>query len=288
MIKQSEQPWRAWAALMTAVVLLAACGGGSSGGGSSVSNMTATDTTFGRTMTVNVFGSGLDTADLQLDVSGPCSGGVRTALRLEYQAAFTCRVDGIGTITSAIQNAQGTELARLRVNIPVPQVSITIAQGALSRTFVVELDPVAAPVTSLNFIRYVNNGFYRNTIFHRVLASRLVQGGQYDTELALRPALFDPIKLESDNGLKNLRSAIAMARTQAPDSATAQFYINVSDNPAFDRQGADLPGYAVFGRVVSGIEVVDAIAAVPVSTVSNEFPSLPVTNVIMTSVVQTR
>ena len=288
MNKQFERSWSAWAALMTTVVTLAACGGGSSGGGSSVSNMTATDTVYGRTMTITVFGAGLDSPDLQLGVFGPCSDGARTALRLEYQAVFTCLVDGVGTITSVIQNAQSTELARLRVNIPVPQVSITVAQGGRSRTFVVELDPAAAPVTSLNFIRYVNARFYRDTIFHRVLANRLVQGGQYDAELSLRPALFDPIKLESDNGLKNLRGAIAMARTQAPNSATAQFYINVSDNPAFDRQGADLPGYAVFGKVVSGIDVVDEIAAVPVVTVSNEFPALPLKNVIMTLVVQTR
>ena len=288
MIKQGERPWRFWTALMTSIVLLAACGGGSGGGGSSVSNMTATETVFGRTMTITAFGAGLDAPDLQLSLAGPCSDGARTTLRLEYQAAFTCRVDGVGAITSVIKNAQGTELARLRVNIPVPQVSITVAQGSRSQTFVIELDPVAAPVTSLNFIRYVNARFYRDTIFHRVLANRLVQGGQYDAELALRPALFDPIKLESDNGLKNLRGAIAMARTQAPDSATAQFYINVIDNPAFDRQGADLPGYAVFGRVVSGIEVVDEIAAVSVATVSNEFPALPLKNVIMTSVVQTR
>ena len=94
--------------------------------------------------------------------------------------------------------------------------------------------------------------------------------------------------LESDNGLTNVRGTIAMARTSEPDSATAQFFVNAADNPAFDRQSDDLPGYAVFGRVVSGLEVVDEIAAVPVVTESNEFPSLPVEDVVMTAVTQTR
>jgi peptidyl-prolyl cis-trans isomerase A (cyclophilin A) len=286
MNKQLDQTWRAWAGLVATALALTACGGG--GGGPSVSNMAATNAVYGRTMTITISGAGLNTPDLQLGLSGPCSDGVRTTSTLEYQAAFTCRVDGVGTVTAAINDAQGTELGRLRVNIPMPQVSITVAQGSRSGTFVVELDPAAAPVTALNFIRYVNASFYRDTIFHRVLANQIVQGGQYDAELSLRPALFDPIKLESDNGLKNLRGTIAMARTQVPDSATAQFYINVIDNPAFDRQGAEFPGYAVFGRVVSGLDVVDEIAAVPVATVSNEFPALPLENVVMTAVVQTR
>jgi len=288
MMKQRRISWRAWAAMTVSALGLVACGGGSSSGGPSVSNMAANNTIYGRTMTVTVSGAALSSPDLQLDVQGPCSDMVRATPALDFQATFTCRVEGIGTITSVIRDAAGAELGRLRVNIPAPQVRFTVLQGGRSGVFVVELDPVAAPITALNFIRYVNAGFYRDTIFHRVLPNQIVQGGQYTTDLSLRPALFDPIKLESDNGLKNLRGTIAMARAQDPNSASAQFYINLVDNPAFDRQGAEIPGYAVFGKLITGQEFAAELGRVPVASISNEFPSLPLTNIVMTAVVQTQ
>jgi peptidyl-prolyl cis-trans isomerase A (cyclophilin A) len=273
--------------LLLSCLALAACGGGGSDG-PSVNNLTATNALFGRTMTLTVSGSGLDTPDLALEVDGPCKDPTRTVSTLDYQAAFTCTVEGIGRLDARVRDAMGEELGRIRVAVPTPQVSFTVAQGDRSGSFTVELDPVAAPVTALNFVRYVNAGFYSGKIFHRVLPGRIAQGGQYDAQRTLRPALFDPIALESDNGLQNLRGTIAMARTSEPDSATAQFYLNLIDNPDFDYKDADLPGYAVFGRVVEGLDVVDEIGRVPVVNVSGTFPSLPAENVLMTRVTQTR
>lgn len=286
MKEHSMRSVRGWMMWVAAAFALAACGGG--GDGPTVSNMTAANAAYGRTMTVTVSGAGLNAPDLQLVVTGACANPVRTVSTLDYQTAFTCQVNGAGTLNASVQTANGLELGRVRLDVPVPRVSFTVAQGSRSGSFVVELDPVAAPVTALNFIRYVNAGFYSGTIFHRVLPARIAQGGQYLADKSLREALFDPIVLESANGLKNLRGTIAMARTIEPDSATAQFYLNLIDNPSFDRQSDDQPGYAVFGHVVSGIEIVDEIANVQVVTFSNEFPSLPAADVVMTSVVQTR
>lgn len=128
-------------------------------------------------------------------------------------------------------------------------------------TMVVDLDPVAAPQTVANFLAYVDASFYDNLIFHRVIAGFMIQGGGFDTSFqrqATRPA----IRNESNNGLSNLRGSIAMARTQDPHSATAQFYINLVDNPGLDASGRQA-GYAVFGRLRSGFAVLDAIGSVP-------------------------
>lgn len=269
-----------------ASVLAVACGGGDEP--TRVSNLSLTNTMFGKTMTVSVAGSGLDAADLTLQTHGvPCTGVARGTV-LEYQTSFSCLVEGTGTIVAVIRNGDGAELGRVEAPVPVPEVMMMVTQGARSGSFVVELDPAAAPVTALNFVRYVNQGFYAQTIFHRVLAGQIAQGGQYLTDKSIRAPLFDPIPLESDNGLRNLRGTIAMARTSVPDSASAQFYLNLRDNPAFDYVDEALPGYAVFGRVVSGMEVVDEIGKVPVYTFDNTLPALPQQDVVITLAVQTK
>ena len=271
---------------LLASALAVACGGGDEP--TRVSNLALTNTMFGKTMTVSVAGSGLDDPDLTLETQGvPCS-GVARGTALEYQTSFSCLVEGTGTIVAVIRNGAGADLGRVEAPVPVPEVMMMVTQGARSGSFVVELDPAAAPVTALNFVRYVNRGFYAQTIFHRVLAGQIVQGGQYLTDKSIRAPLFDPIPLESDNGLKNLRGTIAMARTSVPDSASAQFYLNLRDNPAFDYVGEALPGYAVFGRVVSGMEVVDETAKVPIYTFDNTLPALPQQDVVITLAVQTK
>jgi cyclophilin family peptidyl-prolyl cis-trans isomerase len=126
---------------------------------------------------------------------------------------------------------------------------------------VLELDAARAPKSTVNFLRYVRDGHYDGTIFHRVITGFVAQGGGYDAEFAERETR-EPVQNESKNGLSNERGTIAMARTQDPHSATAQFYINLADNARLD--GAEGRwGYTVFGRVVDGMDVVDAIAAVP-------------------------
>lgn len=139
------------------------------------------------------------------------------------------------------------------------QVLLKTSKGDI----LITLDEDKAPLSAANFVAYVEDGFFDGTIFHRVIPNFMIQGGGMTadmTQKANRP----PIKNEADNGLKNLRGTLAMARTQTVDSATSQFFINLIDNPYLDHQDASPQGYgyAVFGRVTEGMETVDAIAAV--------------------------
>lgn len=138
-------------------------------------------------------------------------------------------------------------------------VKMTTSLGSLT----LELYPEAAPVTVSNFLEYVDSGFYEGTVFHRVIRNFMIQGGGFDAKLSRKKTL-DAIKNEAANGLKNDRGTIAMARTSVPDSATSQFFINTVDN-AFLNYKDDSPqgiGYCVFGKVVEGMDIVDAIQAV--------------------------
>ncbi len=130
-------------------------------------------------------------------------------------------------------------------------------------TITLELDADKAPETVQNFIAYVEAGHYDNTLFHRVIDGFMIQGGGFEPGMQQKPCK-DPIKNEADNGLKNDRGTIAMARTQDPHSATAQFFINVSDNDFlnFRAPTAQGWGYCVFGRVSEGMDVIDAIKGV--------------------------
>ena len=136
----------------------------------------------------------------------------------------------------------------------------------------VELDKEKAPITVDNFMAYVEDGYYNGTIFHRVIKNFMIQGGGITKDMQPKPANA-PIKNEADNGLKNDRGTIAMARTGVVDSATSQFFINTVDN-GFLNHGARDFGYAVFGRVIDGMDVVEAIEAV--LTGPGDVPTVPV------------
>jgi cyclophilin family peptidyl-prolyl cis-trans isomerase len=143
---------------------------------------------------------------------------------------------------------------------PNPQVEFRTNVGS----FVVELYPDKAPATVENFLRYVNDGFYTGTIFHRVIPGFVVQGGGFTKDYQQKPTR-EAIKIEAANGLKNETATLAMARTSDPNSATSQFFINLANNGFLDHR-APTPrdyGYAVFGRVVKGMDVVQKIAAIP-------------------------
>lgn len=143
-----------------------------------------------------------------------------------------------------------------------PRVRLVTSLGEIT----LELDAAAAPRSVENFLAYARDGHYNSTIFHRVVPGLLVQGGGFTPDLQAKPTRA-PVPNEAGNGLSNLRGTIAAARDRGvPDSATTQFFINLADNPAFDRKDDASPytsGYAVFGRVVQGMDVLDRIAAVP-------------------------
>jgi peptidyl-prolyl cis-trans isomerase A (cyclophilin A)/peptidyl-prolyl cis-trans isomerase B (cyclophilin B) len=152
-----------------------------------------------------------------------------------------------------------------------PQVSLKTTMGEI----VLELNQEKAPKTVDNFLQYVKSGFYKGTIFHRVIDGFMIQGGGMDAKLKgrkTRPA----IKNESDNGLSNAAYSVSMAREAAPDTATSQFFINVVDNPGLDFPNMNGSGYTVFGKVVKGQEVVDKIKAVIVDDVRG-MENVPVT-----------
>ncbi|CAI8748977.1 peptidylprolyl isomerase [Pseudomonas zeae] len=165
--------------------------------------------------------------------------------------------------------AAGTVLfaANLMAATPTkaPHVLLDTTNGQIE----IELDPVKAPISTKNFLDYVNSGFYNNTIFHRVIPGFMVQGGGFTQQMQQKETKA-PIKNEHKNGLANVRGTLSMARTSVPDSATSQFFINVKDNDFLD-QG---DGYAVFGKVVKGMDVVDIIVNSP-TTIKSGMKDVP-------------
>ena len=146
-----------------------------------------------------------------------------------------------------------------------PFVALDVVQGRTSfGTITVALDAEKAPVTVKNFLSYVRSGHYDGTVFHRVMGNFMIQGGGFTPELEEKPTQA-PIRNEARNGLRNSRGTIAMARTSDPNSATSQFFINLKDNHMLDF-GIGGAGYAVFGEVVEGMDVVERIAAVPTTS----------------------
>ncbi|MBK6999083.1 MAG: peptidylprolyl isomerase [Rhodoferax sp.] len=203
-----------------------------------------------------------------------CSGLTEAAGGTATQKVFSCSPTATGTIPVVVQSNNGSVLFEKSLIVPLPQVSLKTSMGDM----LLELDPNKAPITVNNFLQYVWSNFYTNLIFHRVVPGFVIQGGGFNSA-GQAATTRDPIKLEVPNGLSNLRGTVAMARTSALNSATSQFYINTVDNVALDTTGG---GYAVFGKVVNGLPVVDAISAVQTS---NSWPATPV---VITSATQTQ
>jgi len=148
----------------------------------------------------------------------------------------------------------------------------------------IELFAKEAPISVKNFLAYANSGFYKGTTFHRVIPGFMAQGGGLTAELQPKPGDLPPIKNEADNGLKNDRGTIAMARGGAPDSATSQFFINVVNNDKLNRPNPDGFGYAVFGKVIEGMDVVDKIVNAPQSRKNAVFQNVPNTPIVIKNV----
>ncbi len=270
--------------ILSISALLAGCGGGGGGGNSTptssitptVTNVTSDRLMYANTTRFTVTGQNLDQG-INFVVGAflsMCSGMTEAAGGSATQRIFSCSPTATGTIPVVVQSNSGVVLFDKSLTVPPPQVSLKTSMGDM----LLELYPNNAPITVNNFLQYVWSNFYTNLTFHRVVPGFVIQGGGFNSA-GQAATTRDPIKLEVPNGLSNVRGTVAMARTSALNSATSQFYINTVDNVALDTTGG---GYAVFGKVVSGLSVVDAISAVPTSRES------PITPVIINSATQTQ
>jgi peptidyl-prolyl cis-trans isomerase A (cyclophilin A) len=161
----------------------------------------------------------------------------------------------------------------------LPALAQKVRLATSAGDIVLELEAEKTPKTTANFLQYVRDGHYDGTIFHRVIPNFMIQGGGFKPDMSQKPTRA-PIALESRTGLTNVRGTVAMARTNDPNSATAQFFINVQDNAFLDQANArDGQGYAVFAKVVAGMDVVDKIRALPTQTqgMHQNVPATPVT-----------
>lgn len=184
----------------------------------------------------------------------------------------------LGMFAAHAETAPGTQPAAAGTpakSETAPQVVFQTTLGDLK----IALAPEKAPVTVENFLHYVDNGFYNGVIFHRVVPGFVVQGGGFDQEYQ-RKTTQAPIANESHNGLQNLRGTLSMARTGDPNSATAQFFINLRDNAQLDGRPGQ-PGYAVFGKLVEGLEVIDAMAEQPQGNHTGVFMDAPNTPIVI-------
>ncbi|NOQ13641.1 MAG: peptidyl-prolyl cis-trans isomerase [Methyloprofundus sp.] len=162
-----------------------------------------------------------------------------------------------------------------KTSTPQTKVKLQTTLGDI----VIELNSQKAPVTVSNFLKYVETGFYNGTTFHRIIPGFMAQGGGFDVNFQKKSTL-NPIKNESNNGLKNNRGTISMARTGNPDSATAQFFINYTDNNSLNYPAQRGSGYAVFGKVIEGMDIVDQMAKVPTGN-HGRFQNVPKTAIVI-------
>lgn len=268
-------------AIAALLSFLSACGG-SDGFQPVVTGVKVQSAAYGKTATIYIGGKDLRSY-LTVDTQGACTNPSFASNSTTDTLVLNCAVSKTGDFALAIKTPEGQTIYTSTVSVPMPQVSLFTSKGNIT----LELDPLAAPLSVNNFLNYVNKGFYRGTLFHRVIPNFVVQGGGYTTGMVKKSGQASPIELESNKGLSNLRGSLAMARTYLPNSATSEFYINLKDNVSLDYKNAANPGYAVFGKVIQGLEVVDAMALEPTGVVGS-FSDVPLTDITLSLALQTQ
>ena len=259
-------------------LLISACGGGT-GFTPTITGVKAEVFQYGKTATIYLGGKNLR-SNIQVESNGGCINPSFAPSSSTELLVLNCTVNVVGDVQFTFKTEAGKEIHAMLLNVPKPQVSILTSEGDI----VLELDPLAAPVSVNNFLNYANSGFYQKTLFHRVISEFVIQGGGYMTGMVKKNGQNAPIILESNNGLSNLRGTVAMARTNELNSATSEFFINHVDNLFLD-YSASSPGYAVFGKVVQGMAVVDAIASKSTGKF-NGSPDVPLEDITITSILQ--
>jgi cyclophilin family peptidyl-prolyl cis-trans isomerase len=268
-------------AALLLTTLLTACGG-STGFPPVITAVKPQSLSYGRTATIYLGGKDLRSS-LVVESNGGCTNPSFGSSSSTDTLVLNCLVTVVGDLPLTIKSATGEVIYTTTLSVPKPQVSIITNKGS----FTLELDLATAPITVKNFLAYVRGGYYSNTLFHRVIPGFVAQAGGYTTGLVRKPGQLDPIELESNKGLSNARATVAMARTNVFNSATSEFYVNLVDNTFLDYKNAANPGYAVFGTVVQGMDVVDAIAAVPTG-VFNGSTDVPLTDITITMAIQSK
>ena len=217
-------------ALMT-LLTMSACGGGASGFPPVVTGFKVQSAQYSRTAIIYIGGNDLR-SNMTVDTGGACTNPTFAASSSPSLLIVNCTVAKVGDMPFTLTDAGGKVAYQTTISIPKPQVQLVTSNGSLT----LELDPAVAPITVNNFLSYVHGGYYTNTLFHRVIAGFVIQGGGYTTGMVQKPGQTKPIALESNLGLSNLRGTVAMARMADPnyDSATSELFINLVDNPFLD------------------------------------------------------
>ncbi len=289
--------------------LLTACGGGGDGGTpstnlASVTSTTAASAKYSQSMLVTVQGSNLD---LGITVtSAGCKNMTRSTtapiVSTPTTAYYTCTVSAVGAQTVAVTRSDGVALTGTSYTIAVPQVTLVLSNtGVVQPVLQITLEATKAPITTTNFLAYVNAGFYNGVVFHRYVPGFIVQAGGYAGPLVANssplPSLKTPtyanIALEDNVGLSNTLMTLSMARTNVPDSGNSQFFVNLANNTGLDASGG-ARGYAVFGTITSGSGLLTTLLTGPCSPWaaffggSDSTACLPSPNITIVSATQTQ
>jgi peptidyl-prolyl cis-trans isomerase A (cyclophilin A) len=265
-------------------LVLAACGGGDGGFPPVVTGFKAQSVQYSRTALLYIGGNDLRST-MTVDTGGACTNPSLASNSTTSLLVVNCTVVKVGDMAFTLKDGSGNLVYQTTVTVPKPQVTMTTNLG----DFTLELDAAEVPATVNNFLTYVNSGYYSNTLFHRVIPGFVVQGGGYTQGMVKKPGQTSPIVLESNTGLRNLQGTVAMARLGDPayNSATSEFFVNLVDNTALDYQTASEPGYAVFGKVVKGMDAIMSMAARTTGTTEG-FANVPLEDVTITSARQTQ
>ena len=272
------------------VAFLSACGGGGSQCSVCVTDIQVDRLSYNQTSNFKIIGTALSAGTALALSADKCSSITVLNTSTDTEVNVSCTINATGTLAFQAKDISGTTLLTKTMTVPEPQVTMVTSLG----TLVIELNPTLAPLSVNNYLQYVHDGFYTNTLFHRVGnlsgsgVPQFAQGGAY-TANAEQTGVRAAIANEGNNGLSNVRGTIAMARTSAMHSATSQFYFNVTDNAAALGQTGN--EYAVFGKLTQGLTVLDDIgnsATGPSVIEGNQLASRPLVDIVLQSVTRTQ
>ena len=270
-----------WFVLLFVSCTLLGCGGGSEFP-PVVTGVKPQSLSYGRLATIYIGGKDLRSS-MVVETNGNCTNPTFASSSTTDLLVLNCQARVVGDFPLVVKSAEGAVIYTSTLTVPKPQVTLITANGGIS----LELNQALAPITVDNFLSYVAKGYYSNTLFHRVIPGFVAQGGGYTSGMVKKAGQLAPIVLESNNGLSNIRASVAMARTNVANSATSEFFINLVDNLSLDYKNSGSPGYAVFGSVVQGMALVDAMAQQPTGVI-NGFADVPLNEILISMVLQTQ